>query len=277
MGVGSERSGGLGVVRLGCWVVVLLLGAVAWGQEKAGGMEGARLFSANCAACHGADGHGGERAPSIATLRNVIAMSDAELVTVVGKGLPGVGMPGFGYLGDEKVRQVVAYLRVLQGVGSTAQVKGDAGSGRALFYGKAECSKCHMVDGEGGFIAAGLSTYGKGLSAEAVRRAIVEPNYDVERGSRVVEVETSDGRRLSGMARAEDNFTLDLQTEDGRYHFLAKTDLKSVRHTTHTMMPDDYGTRLSGGELDDLVNFLIATGSASGSEEGVGKRKHHDQ
>jgi cytochrome c oxidase cbb3-type subunit 3 len=256
----------------------LLLAAVlvpkSRGQTRTAG-EGARLFSANCAACHGSDGHGGERAPSIATLRNVITMSDSDLEGIVGNGLPGVGMPGFGYLGDEKVSQIVAYLRILQGRGAAGQVKGDAQKGQTLFYGKAQCSRCHMVDGQGGFIAGELSAYGKGLSASVVRRAIVEPNIDLEPTSRVVEVQTADGRQLAGMARAEDNFTLDLQTEDGRYHMLPKSELKSVQHTGRSIMPEDYEKRLSSEELDDLVKYLIFVASAPHPEESASEKKRH--
>src|SRR5882762_452029 len=169
--------------------------------------EGAHLFSSNCASCHGSDGRGGERAPNIATLRSVISLTDLDLEAIVKNGLPGVGMPPFGYLGDQKVSDTVAYLRVLQGKNIIAKITGNSKAGHALFYGKAECSKCHMVHGEGGFIAADLSTFGDSLSDVDIRRAIVSPDQNLEPTSKIVEVREFNGRLISGLLRGEDNFT----------------------------------------------------------------------
>jgi len=238
--------------------------------------SGERLFSSNCAACHGADGRGGERAPDIVTLRNVVSLTDADLEAIVKKGLPGVGMPPFGYLGDQKVSDVVAYLRVLQGKGTTTKVTGDPQAGRDLFYGKAECSRCHMVHGEGGFIAIDLSTYGDNISASNLRRAIVDPDQHLEPTSKVVEIQTLNGQHISGLLRAEDNFNISLQTEDGRFHMYPKAKLASVRHTSYSIMPKDYESKLSSKELEDLVSFLITTASTSHPSVHSAKKGNND-
>jgi putative heme-binding domain-containing protein len=231
------------------------------GQQK-DTAAGEHIFSGNCAACHGSDGRGGEHATNIATVRNVIALTDVDLEAIVQKGLPEVGMPSFRYLGAEKVSAVVAYLRVLQGKGTITKVTGDPSAGRAIFYGKAGCSQCHMVHGEGGFTAADLSTYGDGLPAAAVRRAIVDPDQNLQSTSKIVEVRTLSGEQIFGSLREEDNFTLSLQTEDGHFHMFSKSKLASVHHTLHSSMPKDYESKLSSKEIENLVSFLITTASA---------------
>lgn len=225
--------------------------------------SGQSLFATNCAACHGSDGRGGERAPSIATVRSVIARSDAELEATVKNGLSGVGMPGFGFLGDQKIADIVAYLRVLQGKGAPVKLPGSPAVGRELFYGKAACARCHMVRGEGGFYGADLTTYGGNLSTDAVRRAIVDPAANPDPASKFVELETRAGQRISGHLRAEDNFNIAIQAEDGRFHMYSKSKLAGVKHTSRPIMPADYGSKLTGKEIDDLVSFLIANSSAS--------------
>ena len=237
---------------------------------------GAHLFSSNCAACHGSDGRGGERAPNIATLRSVISLTDLDLEAIVKNGLPGVGMPPFGYLGDQKVSDTVAYLRVLQGKNIIAKITGNSKAGHALFYGKAECSKCHMVHGEGGFIAADLSTFGDSLSDVDIRRAIVTPDQNLEPTSKIVEVREFNGRLISGLLRGEDNFTISLQTEDGRFHMYSKAKLVSVRHTSHSSMPKDYESRLSNKEIEDIVSFLITTASTPHPPERSIKKGNDD-
>jgi cytochrome c oxidase cbb3-type subunit III len=236
--------------------------------------SGQRIFATNCASCHGSDGRGGERAPSIATVRDVVSLADTDIEAIVKNGQPAVGMPPFGYLGDEKVGDVVAYLRILQGKGTPVKVTGDPKAGRALFYGKGACMKCHMVGGEGGFIAADLSTYGDGLSPAAVRRAIVDPERNLEPTSKVVEVYTPTGERISGLLRSEDRFSVALLTEDGRFRFYQKAKIASVRHTSHSIMPTDYESKLTNKELEDLVSFLITTASnPNGAESPVRKRR----
>src|SRR5204863_9772322 len=57
--------------------------------------EGAQIFSASCASCHGLDGRGGERAPDIAGSREVRKFSDSGLAKIIHEGVPGTGMPAF--------------------------------------------------------------------------------------------------------------------------------------------------------------------------------------
>ena len=254
---------------LAATALLLLAGLPLMGQGQAGSVGsvdgGAHEFQANCAGCHGADGKGGDKGPAIATLPNIIALSDVELSKIVRDGTS-AGMPSFDRLGDEKITAVVRYLQTLQGktlVSGTDELPGDAVAGRVLYFGKAQCSRCHMVNtagvGQGGFIASDLTSYGETHSARAIKQTIVQPDTELRPASRVVEVQTKTGQRLLGVVRSEDNFNLALQTEDGRYHFLTRTSLAEVTYKPYSLMPRDYSTRLSSKEMDDLVSFLIVT------------------
>ena len=116
--------------------IALLLTATTWAQTKVhDARSGSQTFATNCSGCHGSDGRGGERAPNIATLRNIIAMSDGDLQRVVDHGVPGAGMPSFHHLGEQGIGDVVAYLRLLQGVGEVMEkVAGDSRAGRTVFF-----------------------------------------------------------------------------------------------------------------------------------------------
>ena len=161
------------------------------------------------------------------------------------------------FLGDRGISDVIAYLRVLQGKTDAVKVTGDAMAGRTLFFGKAECSRCHMMDGEGGFIASDLSNYGSGTAPEHIWSAIVEPEKVVSPKSEVGGVRTVEGENVRGVLRAEDNFTLVIQLENGRYRRFEKDRLTDVHHTGKSLMPTDYKSRLSPKELDDLVSYLV--------------------
>jgi mono/diheme cytochrome c family protein len=82
----------------------------------AGGVDGAAVFEARCAGCHGGDGSGGI-GPRLADGRVVARFPDAEdQVVVVAEGRG--GMPAFAdRLTEEEIRAVVEYTRtVLAGI-----------------------------------------------------------------------------------------------------------------------------------------------------------------
>ena len=109
--------------------------------------EGKAIFESACAACHGLDGRGGERGPDIATRQPVVQLSDGQIQEILQGGRPAAGMPPFAALGTTKLNAVLAYLRSLQGRGTRVVLPGDPQKGKALFFGNARCSECHMVGG----------------------------------------------------------------------------------------------------------------------------------
>jgi cytochrome c oxidase cbb3-type subunit 3 len=246
------------------------------GPSQGGANQGAQVFSLACAGCHGADGSGGPKGPAIATIPAIIALPDAALIRIVHDGVPGKGMPAMPQIGEENTQAVVQYLRKLQGVTNTpaanATLTGDPDAGRTVYFGKGQCSSCHMVSGDGGFIASDLTAYGQRRDASAILQAIVTPDKQLAPSSRLVEVRTREGQSLAGVVRYEDNINIGLQTQDGRYHFLTRSGLIDVKYTDHSLMPRDYGTRLTDKELNDVVSFLIVTGRNAPAQAAPARR-----
>src|SRR6185312_15719927 len=225
--------------------------------------QGARqIFATTCAACHGLDGMGSERAPNIITNPQVQRLSSTEMFSVISGGVPGTGMPAFQRLGKPAITSLVAYVKDLQGKNQTARLPGDPKSGEALFFGNAQCSTCHMASGRGGFIAPELTAYGQTHGAEQIKSAIVNP---AARNSvkPIVTAATTNGELYHGIIRNEDNFSLQLQSEDGAFHFLSKADLKSIERGQDSIMPSDYSSRLSAAQLNDIVSYLLSLRSTS--------------
>jgi cytochrome c oxidase cbb3-type subunit 3 len=251
-------------IRPACCTATLLLTLLALrpvAAQQQSSSSGQAIFAANCSACHGSDARGGERAPNIATRREVVSRADADLIRAVQNGVPGTAMPAFGYMGAPKINAVVQYLRTLQGIGVAVKAPGDSHLGENLFYGKAECSKCHMVNGRGGFLSSDLSGYGFGRSVEAVRSAILNPDRSMDRRSEAITVVAENQQRFTGLIRNEDNFSLMLQTEDGSFHRFSKEKIIRVEYSGHSLMPNDYEDKLSSKEIDDLVSYLLKTGA----------------
>jgi cytochrome c oxidase cbb3-type subunit III len=225
--------------------------------------DGRKTFESVCATCHGLDGRGGERGADIATRAEVQQLSDEETLHVLQTGISVAGMPAFGALGVPKIHAVMAYLRVLQGGGKASPILGDSQRGKLLFFGKARCADCHMISGLGGFIGADLTSYGSNRAAQQIRAAITDPNKDLEPRERTVLVTTREGHQFTGIARNEDNFSLQLQSLDGTFHLFSKKDLEHFEYLPKSLMPSDYGSGLSSTELDDLVSYLVRAAGAA--------------
>ena len=48
------------------------------------------------------------------------------------------------------------------------------------------------------------------------------------------------GEKVVGRIRNEDNFSLQLQTLDGTFHFVIKSDLEGLEYNSQPLMPSDY-------------------------------------
>jgi cytochrome c oxidase cbb3-type subunit III len=239
--------------------------------------DGRQVFENRCAGCHGIDGRGGERAPDIATSAKTQGRSDSALAQIVNNGIPSAGMPAFSTLDASTGRALVRYLRFLQGRTGSAALPGDPLNGKAIFFGRARCSECHLVAGAGGFIAPDLSSYGRARPAEEIRDAIVKPGQPSNASRGTVTIATRAGQTLAGVLRNEDNFSLQLQSLDGAFHLLMKSDVATMRRDWNSLMPADYGSTLSSGELNDLVSFLMSVAQQDKSSRDPKKNEPSDE
>jgi alcohol dehydrogenase (cytochrome c) len=218
---------------------------------------GARLFQQTCASCH-ADS---ARAPSLATGAFSRGGQDREIFQNIRNGIPGTQMPAFTRFSSDEIWQLVTYVRSLTNPAADANPpspaaaaapRGDAATGESIFGGKGGCANCHQVRGRGGIVGPDLSAAGT-RSIDALRQKILNPSTAA---ARVVTARTRDGREITGVARNEDTFSLQMIDVSGQLHLLDKTTLAEVRHENRSLMPGDYATRLSAEELQHLLAYL---------------------
>ena len=91
------------------WIAFFLLASLLSAQSDI--TAGKARFEAQCAACHGADGQGGDRAPSF--FRSGALQTDEQLRDVIRIGRPNAGMPAFD-LPEAPLAELVAYIRTLK-------------------------------------------------------------------------------------------------------------------------------------------------------------------
>jgi cytochrome c oxidase cbb3-type subunit III len=232
-------------------------------QNKAARMPGQRVFDSNCAGCHGLDGRGGDKGIDIVDNLAAHNLTDAKLRGIIAKGIAGTSMPAFSELNQQQVRNIIGYLRSLQGSAGARDLPGDAARGRTIFFGSAGCSNCHTLSGSGGFLGPDLSSYGTNSSVTAIRDAITRRDRVEPAGYRSAVLTTLQGERLQGVIRNEDNFSIQFLTKDGAFHFFQRADLQKVDGSGHSLMPSDYGDRLSASDLNDLVSYIIKSASSA--------------
>jgi PQQ-dependent dehydrogenase (methanol/ethanol family) len=223
---------------------------------------GQRLYRQACQACHGGGG-GGDRGPALTTSNFSHGNEDVDLFRNIRTGIAGSGMPAFQKLTDDQVWQLVSYIRSLNGTAAKTQevVSGDPVDGKKLFYGKAACGSCHAVNASGGLLGPDLSAEGK-TAAQMLRTKILNPNTDMNpnargrRGPGVVTVKTDDGREIRGARRIEDTYSLQMTDTAGKLLLLDKAHILEEHYEFKSLMPDDFGKRLSQPEIENIVAFL---------------------
>ncbi len=113
--------------------------------------DGAKLFSQNCATCHGDNGAGGIGVP-LALPSFQATINDDYVRKTIRHGRPGRIMPAFTQINDAEVEAIVKYVRAWNKTKPIAfsqePIKGDPVHGKQLFA--KYCASCHGTNGEGG-------------------------------------------------------------------------------------------------------------------------------
>jgi cytochrome c oxidase cbb3-type subunit III len=265
--------------------IVGMLGVALRAQDKnpfAGDANAAKVgesqFRANCAFCHGLGARGGGRGPDLTRAQKRHGNADGDLFRTINEGVPGTAMPpngatqqGVGMTEDE-IWQVITYIRSVQKK-TDPQAAGNAAHGKELFYGSAACANCHMVEGKGGRLGPDLTMTGSARSMEYLVESVRNPSRRLAQGiseamkefsQEYVTVTAVDlrGEKYLGVVLNEDNFTLQMIDTREQVHLFDKRKLKSLEESRQSLMPAYDQKMLPEKDLQDLIAFLLATGSA---------------
>jgi cytochrome c oxidase cbb3-type subunit 3 len=267
-------------------VSAVMIAGAGRAQEKnplAGDANAAKMgefqFRSNCAFCHGLGAKGGGRGPDLTRARKKHGNTDGELFRTINEGVPGTAMPPNGAtqqgvgMTETEIWQVIAYIRSVE-VKSAAQVSGNAAHGNELFYGKAGCGTCHMVEGKGGRLGPDLSGTGLGRSVDYIVESLRKPSRRLAQGLteagkefsqeyETVTAVTADGQKFQGVVLNEDSFTLQMMDTREQVHLFEKDKLRSLEKSRESLMPAYDEKMLPEKDLQDIVAFLLSVGGES--------------
>ena len=219
-------------------------------QDLAAG-RGAGLFRERCAECHGGDGK--SVAGHDLTRLFASGATDERVFQTIRQGVPNTLMPST-TAPDDEVWALVSYVRSLNGAGTAAAVRGNTENGERIF--RASCGTCHTVNGRGGPLGPDLTYIAQTQSRELLTRAVRDPNASIPDGYKPVTVVTRDGRRVRGVRKSEDAFSIQMMDEGGHLHGYLKSGVRDVVRETLSLMPAFGPDRLNENDLADVLAYL---------------------
>lgn len=217
---------------------------------------GSRLYSSQCAPCHGING---DMVAGVDLRRGQFktVVSDDDLGRLLATGRPFAGMPAFATLQPREVTGVIAFIRAGFDASGTAVRVGDPGRGQLLFAGKGQCATCHRINGRGPRTAADLSDIGTIRTPAALQRALLEPQRSLLPSTRLVRAVTRDGRTVRGRRLNEDTYSVQILDAEERLVSLTKSDLRSYELVNEAQMPPADRT-MTPAEVSDVIAYLLS-------------------
>jgi putative heme-binding domain-containing protein len=248
--------------------------------------QGREIYNQSCTVCHGFDGSAGEMGPALGLEGRRYALQSAgDIFGAIKNGIPATGMPPTPNLSDDDVWKVTAYIQALRGTAIDAPAAGNVAFGEQIFWGKAECGRCHMIGGKGGIIGPELSAIADMRKTASIVDALTNPGYRVQGDGgaiprklepptnyQAVRVTLPDGKVIRGVLKNEDSVSLQLLgVDDNRLHLVDRSTLKEVVYEKTSLMPRDYKSRLTAEEFQDLVAFLTRQSTRQTNAGGRGR------
>jgi cytochrome c oxidase cbb3-type subunit III len=183
--------------------------------------SGLKVYTANCAFCHGGSAKGGETGPSLVRSELVLHDEDGKLLgAFIRVGRPDKGMPKFEFSPDQ-VKEIAAFLH--DRVRAAAErgtykilniVVGDAKAGQTYFDGAGKCTTCHSVQKDLAHVGAHydpVALQQKVIMPREARSMTLDPATAV-----TAKVTSASGKVIQGKVKHIDDFSLTLVGADNK-------------------------------------------------------------
>jgi cytochrome c oxidase cbb3-type subunit III len=230
----------------------------ALAQDQARVAAGAQHFQQLCTGCHGRSGQGGQgegQGPNLATSWEVRRAKDADLFGFIQNGVKGTAMPAF-HLPDTQIWELAAFVRSLNAPAISVPAPGDAAAGETIFFGKGQCSSCHMIKGRGGYLGPDLSDIGASRRLAELRAAVLEPSARASASFEPLMVRDSEGHPLRAVAKHRSAWSAQILDERGGLHLIHGDAVQQLHFENHSWMTADFAKQLSPDEVTNLLTFL---------------------
>jgi putative heme-binding domain-containing protein len=153
----------------------------------------------------------------------------------------------------DKKAEIEKYRRIY-GMGGSQP--GNASPGRVVF--NKVCAQCHTLFDTGGKVGPDITGANR-TDLNYLLETIVDPNAVIPNEYRATDIETKDGRSLTGLVKVQGDKALVLQTAN-ELVTLPRDEIASQRQSELSMMPEGLLASLSDQEVRDLLYYLTRLG-----------------
>jgi putative membrane-bound dehydrogenase-like protein len=120
---------------------------------------------------------------------------------------------------------------------------------------KKTCFVCHKLYGEGAEVGPDLTGVGRS-SLDALLANVIDPNQVVGKGYENVQVETKDGRSLSGRLVEETDSRIKLLFSRPKEEVVAKSDIATRRVSELSVMPEGL-EQMPDADFRNLISYIL--------------------
>ncbi|EEF59051.1 PVC-type heme-binding CxxCH protein [Pedosphaera parvula] len=144
-------------------------------------------------------------------------------------------------------------MKVYEEYKSVLAFKPDSKNGHAIFT--KTCTGCHVVSGEGKTVGPDLTGI-RNQPSDVLLLHIIVPEYEIMPTYTCYNVETKDGRSLTGLLAAESASNITLRQALGHEEIIPRSNIASMSASSLSLMPDELEKTMSKQDMADLVGFL---------------------
>mgnify|MGYP006429160799 FL=1 len=137
--------------------------------------------------------------------------------------------------------------------------KGDPKRGYEIFNdpeGVANCAKCHLVNGVGGFVGPELSFVGTSRTREFLLESILDPSVVISSGYKTMMILTKERKFITGIKKNEDDAGFYLVNKEGKEIFIPKNIIKKSKTQKISTMPGNFKDLLEVQDVTDVLAYL---------------------
>jgi hypothetical protein len=152
----------------------------------------------------------------------------------------------FGEASTDRAAVIASYM-------DTIKKAGDATKGKAVF--STICISCHKAGGIGMDVGPSLADV-KVKPPEGLLSDILDPNRMFEARWTAYQIDTKDGRSLSGLIANETTDGVELVMMGGLRETLSRSAIKDMKSLDRTLMPEGLEAAITKEQMSDLMAFL---------------------
>ncbi len=145
------------------------------------------------------------------------------------------------------------------------ELKGDVARGHSIY--QQRCASCHRAGKEGFAVGPDLASVAAG-GGEKLLASILDPNAEVAAAFVAYTVETRSGESYFGVLASDAPAAVTLRLPNGETARVAREDVRSLRGSDQSLMPEGLEEGLSVQDLADLLEFITNVPPASRRADG---------